>query len=168
MALFDFLKKKKEDDLGDLGGDLGADFGAEPAFPGAGGNAGMPNMPNMPGMGGPIPGMPSGGIPGMPNMQGGNMFGQDMGGGAQGFQMPPPPPGMAQPMSPTSISFQPQPFQQQQSFGQSQGAGSDSRMIADMVRNQIDVVVTRLDSLKASVDRINERLEYIERYLIRR
>jgi len=78
MALFDFLKKKKEEDLGGLG----PDFGPEPAFPGAGGEmqgmgqmppGGMPGLPPMGGMQGmgQMPGMPPGGMfgPG-PEMQG--------------------------------------------------------------------------------------------------
>lgn len=160
MALFDFLKKKEEP-----AGDLGPDFGPEPAFPGAGGMPpGMPGMPpmgGMPGMGGQMPGMQ-----GMPPM-GGDMFGQGPGGqrgGAQFFgepQMQQGPP--MQPMTPTTISFQPQ---QPQGFGPQPGFG-ESRS-SDVLRGQIDVVLTKLDSLKASIDRLNERMEYIERYLIGR
>jgi len=32
----------------------------------------------------------------------------------------------------------------------------------------MDMIATKIDSLKASVDRLNERMEYIERYLIGR
>lgn len=56
MGIFDFLKKKKDEDLGDLGGDLGGNFGPEPAFPNAQAGAGTPQlfsdqqMPPPPGM----------------------------------------------------------------------------------------------------------------------
>lgn len=135
MALFNFLKKKKEDDFGDLGGD----FGPEPAFPGAGGMPGMPESRAM----------QPGAVPPGPATGRQDLFTNE--------------PQMPQPMTPTPMQFQPQQPQMQQ-----QGFGGDMRAVTDIFRSQIDVVVSRLDSLKASVDRVNDRMEYIERYLVGR
>ena len=134
MGLFDLFKKKDED-LGDLGGDLGANnFGA----PAPNMNAPMNPPSNMP--------------PGAPMSQPGRqpLFGMQ--------EAPPPPsvappiPSQVPPMSPTSINFG-QPQQQPQQSGNNQ-----------ILNSRIDVLSSKIDTLKSSIDRINEKLDYIERY----
>lgn len=142
MGLFDFLKKKKDEDLDDLGdlGDLGGNLGPEPAFPERGTSSQAPM-----------------GMPGVPE---GKAFGQTPPTGTAGRdqlftqQAPPPPLGTPQPQ-----------MQSQQPGPQTRDSGN-IRAIADMLRNKMDTISTRLDSLRASVDRINDRIQYIERYLI--
>jgi hypothetical protein len=119
----------------ELGGDFG--LGPEPAFPEAGG--GMPGVPSMTAFGGP--GMPPEGMPqGMPGTA--PVFGR---------QAP-------TPMAPMSIQMsQPSYPQQQQQM--------DTRTMSDMVRNQMDTISYKIDSLRTSIDRLADKLDFIERYL---
>ena len=90
MALFDFLKKKKEDDLGEFGADFGPEFGAESGMPGIPGSPGLGAGPGM----GAIPPPRPGAVSGAPGT--GQLFGAP--------QTPPPP------MQPTPINLGPQPI----------------------------------------------------------
>ena len=125
MGLFDFLKKNKEDELGDLGGDFGE--------PGAG--------LGMPGPGGVPPPRPGavGGVPGSPALFG----------GAEQQPVPPPP---AQPISPTPINLGPQPVQIQRTPGMD-------------IASKIEVLNSKIDSLRIAIERVNDRLEFLERFL---
>jgi len=69
-----------------------------------------------------------------------------------------------QPIQPISI-----PMSGPQQYGQMpQQQQFDMRTFNDMFRSQVDLIVSKVDSMKATLDRINERLDYIERYLIGR
>jgi hypothetical protein len=146
MGIFDFLKKKKEDDLGDLG----ADLGPEPAFPGAA----MQGIPEM--QGGAQGGMP--GLPGAPTGMGGMPGVGGFGGAPQLFgQQAAPPPPPQQMMTPTAMQLsQPGNY----------GAGYGAQQGGDVLASRVEVLSSKLDSLRTSIDRINDKLDYIERLLV--
>ncbi|MDD5182491.1 MAG: hypothetical protein PHC66_05000 [Candidatus Nanoarchaeia archaeon] len=138
MGIFDFFKKKTDEDLGDLG----ADLGPEPAFPGG-------EMPSMQG---------AGGLGGMPGNAPGNYGGTpgNFGGAPPLFaeQAAPPPPPMTGPSSMSIPMGQP-----------GQGYGGQ-HVNSDILASRVEVISSKLDALRTSVDRINEKLDYIERMLV--
>ena len=160
MGLFDFLKKKSDEDFGEdtgIGGMQGTQgMGGMPQTPGMQGTQGMGGMPQTPGMQGTqgMGGMPQvPGIGGIPRSPGMNQTQQP----PQLFGAPEAQPqGLPPPIEPTPIHFYPQQRTQQQ---------ADSIQI---LKSGMDVLSSKMDSLKAAMDRINERLDYIEKYIMRR
>jgi hypothetical protein len=160
MALFDFLKRKgKDEDLGDLGmPGAGGEFPPiDTGFPGPdmGGMPGMQGMQGMPQQRGYPPQMQGQGM-GMPQRAPQGYPGQE-------FSIPPA-------IQPINIPLGPQQQYGAPQYGPQQynPPQNDMRAVSDMVRNQIDVISSKFDSMKATLDRINERLDYIEKYLIGR
>ncbi len=147
MGVLDKIAFWKKKDNFDLGKDFGADLGLGPD-PGLGPNPGLGQDPGLgPGM--PTaqdPAMPRGMQPGMdPNMNLG--MPEDTGFGNLGQQPPTQPPGKPVPMQqPFGAPIQPpQPTER------------------DFKNEKFEVVSAKLDSIRYTLDSINQRLANLER-----
>ncbi|HDQ59738.1 MAG TPA: hypothetical protein ENN30_00935 [Candidatus Woesearchaeota archaeon] len=136
MGLFDFLKKKKDED-DDL--DLDSpEFGETPDLADPLGGS-PPDVGGMPGVGQrPMQQMP--GVPGQAPL-----FGTEP---EQPSQMDVPPP-MTRP-----------------GFGQQQMAPPGPPPEFESMQHSLNLLASRLDAIKVSIDRLTDKIEYLERYLM--
>ena len=163
MGIFDFLKRKDEDEDLDLDS---PEFGETPNLAGTGRQR-MGQPPGTAGRGTPgsgIPGTPGSGIPGTPGGRMSGTPGNETPGRSPLFGAEPSVPS-GTPSATAPGTTQPM---QQPGFGQRYQQPPGAPPEVEATRNSIQLIISKLDGLKVSIDRLNDRLEYLERSLIGR